>query len=376
MKKSVPEVRIVRKVLLEEPGKLPIELPSGRVHLTHFHEAKPRPTAWLIDGLIPEDSCVVMGGQEKAGKTWLCFDIAIALATRGRVLDRWRATRSGRTLIVSPEGSPNARCNRLYGLCWGRKVAPEAVGPLLPIWPGRIDLHSKESMGQLRATLEAEQPDLLVIDPFVTATSGLDENTAGDMQAVLNQIRDLREFSRGMSIVVTHHESKRAGMRSPLQSLRGSSTLGAWLDGLIRVQRESDDAASPRRVDVEHRDNAPADPAGFTLEFTDGKVKDVQTVRLRTCDPPAPHGGTRRRTGENHERLVSLIIRHPGKYDATAAGKLLNLEAKRSQRLAKDLCEQDRLRRSGGKLIPGRKADRSGDSRPGSSVAVSKRRHP
>jgi len=277
------------------------------IELFWLHGGRPRPTEWLIGGILPIDACVIIGAEEKTGKTWLALELALALACKGSVLGRWEARRQARTLLVSPEGSREGLRRRFYGLCWGQGVDPEAAGAWIPVWPDRIDLRNEHHIVAIQAAIHELTPDLLVIDPLVTATNGADENDAGAMQAVLNTIRDIQRTRPGMSVVVTHHLNKSHADRSPWHALRGSSALGAWADGLISMRRESDESLAPRRVDIWHRDEPSPEPAGFTLEFGRSPVDCVAAVRLEPCDAFRKGKGPASGKEQRHAAILEVL---------------------------------------------------------------------
>lgn len=261
------------------------ELPVEHVdlpELIYFSAAAPSPTDWLIGGLLPTQSCVLIGAEEKTGKTWLVFEIALCLAAGRAVIGRWSARRRGITLLISPEGSRGGMMRRLHGLCHGKGIDPHDIGRSLPIWPGRLSLANADHVACLHKTIAAIRPDLLVIDPLVTATDGAEENDAGAMQAHLNTIRGLQQSHADLTIIVTHHLSKGNKERSAWHALRGSSAVGAWADGLITLRRTSESAVAPRRIDVWHRDDPSPPPGGFVLQFDhdNGPAAGVPSVRL------------------------------------------------------------------------------------------------
>ena len=53
--------------------------PRSRLKVRYMGDKPPEPTRWVIGGLLPEGACLILGAEEKTGKSWLAFDIAIAL---------------------------------------------------------------------------------------------------------------------------------------------------------------------------------------------------------------------------------------------------------------------------------------------------------
>ena len=259
------------------PGPFPVR----------FLTEPPTKTRWLIGGLLPAGGCAIIGAEPKAGKTWITFDMALALATGRKVLGRWQVEGVGKTLFYSPESGWNARTLRLWGLCWGRGLDPHNIAPMLPFIDARLDLAREAHIAQLTATVAEHEPRLLVIDPLVSAHLGLDENVSGDVMKVLNPLRDLTTAHPDTAILVVHHHGKGARDRTRNAGLRGSSAIGGWWDTLITLRRADDDSAAPRRLDIEHRDAPAPAPGGFQLATGPAdEDPDLSWFRLESCDPP------------------------------------------------------------------------------------------
>jgi len=278
--------------------------PSG-LPVRYLNDGPPSPTAWVVDGLIPEESCLLLGAEEKTGKSWLAFDLAVCLVAGMKLLGRWEPVRTGPVLIYSPEGSWAARKQRLWGLCWGRQLDPMKVLAHVGFISARLNLADEGSLVELRHTIRTVRPSLLIIDPLITAVIGADENEAGQMQPVLNSVRDLIEESAGMSVLVAHHLSKSHRDRSSFHSLRGSSALGAWSDGLISLRRDIDEENQSRWMSVEHRDAPSPTPSGWTLEAGE-HTGQLNWYRLEPCS--APDVSSRRKPGRalNTKKLAAV----------------------------------------------------------------------
>jgi hypothetical protein len=272
--------------LLAKAKETPEWTAPAPVTLKYFHNIAPEPTKWIISAVVPEESCLLLGSEEKSGKTWLLLELAIALAAHRPALGLWHPTRQGTSLVVSPEGARLGLSNRLHGLCWGKSIAASDVGPKIPLWPGKLDLTDSIQVAQLRSTIEYLRPDLLMLDPLITMLGKTDENSSNEMQPLLDVIRSLLGSSHGMSIVVSHHLNKGKDGQSPWAALRGSSALGAWADGLVTIKRETEEADAVRKLNVWHRDGASPAQVRFRLVFdpSGGPVPGVPSVVLdRDC---------------------------------------------------------------------------------------------
>ena len=60
---------------------------------------------WLIDKLIPELTCGIIGGASGVRKTWLLLDIATSVASGKKVVGNFSTLSSGNVLYVAGEES-------------------------------------------------------------------------------------------------------------------------------------------------------------------------------------------------------------------------------------------------------------------------------
>lgn len=311
-----------------------------------YLDTPPTPTRWLVGGLIPEESCVVLGAEEKKGKSWLAFLLAICVATGTRLLGRFEPRRTGPVLIYSPESGWNARTQRVWGLCLGLGLDPREVCRSIPFVAGRLDLATERSLADLRATIAQVEPVLLVLDPLITCYLDRDENSSGEVQPVLNGIRDLTSAAPGLSVLLAHHLGKGNRERGPFAGLRGSSALGAWSDGLISLRAESDEWDATRRLDAVHRDAPSPTPVGFRIVTVSGEEGEPDRYRLLPVE--APEIGARKPRPETQKRrnqLCAEVCARPGEYTAETLAKRFNLGVRTTQGDIEALIDTKRLER-------------------------------
>jgi hypothetical protein len=113
---------------------------------------------------------------------------------------------------------------------------------------------------------------LLILDPLVRLHR-IDENSAGEMSALLGELRALQR-EHHVAIALVHHVRKNGSARGQDgQSLRGSGDLHAWGDSNLYLRRRDGQIA----LTIEHR-SAPAPPPCM-LALADGA-----DVHLRVVD--------------------------------------------------------------------------------------------
>jgi len=286
----------------EAEGVAPLEV-------VYLHDRPPKAPTWLVRDILAPESCCLLAAAQKSGKTWWTFLLAICLAT-GRPFFGREVRQTGRVLLYTPESGWEARRRRLWGLCWGLDLDPREVLQHIPIVRERVNLTAPEHCQRLAATIRLIDPVVTVVDPFVAAAAGIDENSAGEVQPVLDQLRDIAA-GPGRALVLAHHHNKVQG-GSVASNVRGSTAFGGWWDTLVTVRRQDQDRwDSPRRLDYEHRDARAPDPMGFNI--------------LAVAHPDAPQGCTAFRLEQ---------IEAPGMVSGCGVGKGGKQHAEKARRVA------------------------------------------
>lgn len=236
-------------------------------HISHVEPQSPE-QAWLVEHLLVCQACAVTGGAPKLGKTWLCCELAYAVATGTPALGRYAVPRRGNVVFFGAEDEPSAIRARFDGIARARGVSLDDTSLyLLDVTQLRID--RPEDLARLRGTIEAQQPVLVVLEPFVRIAR-VDENSASEVSAVLGELRAIqREFKT--AILLAHHMRKSASGHKGYQ-LRGSGDFAAWHDSAHYLSGCPDDLT----LHVEHR-GAPA-PDPFRLRLVKGESPHLEIV--------------------------------------------------------------------------------------------------
>lgn len=195
----------------------------------------PRPS-WLVDGLIERDALVALSGAPASFKSFLIFDILLALAT-GR---DWhgRATMASPALIVAGEGR-GGLSRRFHA--WAVENEVDLSKALIGVSRFAASILDDEGFAFLVA--EAKQyvrswgrcPGLIVVDTLNRNFGPGDENSTADMTKFWQRCDQLKRVFPGTTVVVVHHVGHGNTNRS-----RGSSVIGGTVDAEIVLTREYD----------------------------------------------------------------------------------------------------------------------------------------
>jgi hypothetical protein len=269
----------------------PKTLPVRRVA-----DVKPRSEEerWLVRSLWLRSAVGVVGGLPKCFKTWFAIELCWATASGEKALGRFEVEQSGPVLVFLAEDDPPAMRARFDAVAKARGTELADL-PISFIDVATLLLDDASQLADLRRTIEHHRPRLLVLDPFVRLVRRVDENSAGEVSAVLGELRKLqRDFD--VAVVLVHHMRK-ARSAHPGQQLRGSGDFAAWCDSAVYLTRRDEE----RVVTVEHRSAAPPDP--FRLQLV---VEPHPHLELTQA--PASNVLEQRQDGTGLERAILELL--------------------------------------------------------------------
>lgn len=265
----------------------------------------PRP-AWLIEGLLVQNSIATLYGPSGTGKTFVAVDLAMRLALG---MDWYgRPIAQGPVAYIACEDGEGVGY-RVDGWCRHHKVDIETlrgVGKLVASAANLRDLSEVASLVTALNTMP-QRPKLVVIDTLAWAMTGGDENSTQDVMQVMKAAKLLHE-TLGCTVLIVHHTRKSDEVERGSSSLRAASYTMLKLTGEETIRLEVDkqkggakgDPVSFRRVTV--RMGGPentvmfnttcaieqvrsTDPAGVDLAESESKLLGVMHASFDIDEP-------------------------------------------------------------------------------------------
>ena len=249
------------------------------------------PLAWRVRGVLPAEGVAAVYGPSGSGKSFLCLDLAAAIACG----ERWFGCRVKAAPVVyaALEGEAGFR---LRVAAW-----EEAHGRPLPaslrlvLQPVRLT--EPQDVADLAAAVtSAGTGAVTIIDTLNAASAGLDENSSADMGRAIEACKSLQRATGGLVLLV-HHAGK-----DVTRGMRGHSSLHAALDAAVEVVREGE-----RRCwrTAKAKDASDDGEHGFRLEVVDLDVDEdgepvTSCVAVPDDSPPdltrsrLPRGGNQK----------------------------------------------------------------------------------
>lgn len=194
-------------------------------------------TQFVITGALPEQAIGFLVGRPEAGKSFLAYDAALAVA-RGRPWLGFDVPEPGRVLVLNYD-NPHTELGRRFlklGMTkddpiWFHSIAaaqpPEGLPALLRI---------PDSLYALMAVISRIRPSLVILDALRQAHT-LEERSSQDMAMVMACLRQMTQY--GASVLALHHlRKKQQGKEEDdAEAMRGSTEIEASADSIMLVRQ-------------------------------------------------------------------------------------------------------------------------------------------
>jgi putative DNA primase/helicase len=229
---------------------------SSKITWKTYDDLKVEPQSWLIQGLIPADSLVMLYGARGQGKTFLALDIAASVAS-GRAWLGCPVVQKGKVCYLLAE-RPEGIARRMAGWLQHTGATPDEIQNVFVADAGAIKIDDDDGVNKIVASIHSELKigstlldarsgqtpppaadclQLLVIDPMAAYMRGA-ENDAGETTKFMHCARRISAHF-GCSVLFVHHEGK--GNYNNSLGARGSSAIEAALDTILYLEPDKDD---------------------------------------------------------------------------------------------------------------------------------------
>jgi predicted transcriptional regulator len=257
------------------------------------------PPPELIEGILHTGSKLALGGNSKAFKTWTLLSLSLCVAAGAEWLGC--KTVEGKVLFVNFEIQPYA---------WQRRIAAVARAIKIELKEGQILLwnlrgHAADFRQLIPKIIErcrAEKFALIVLDPIYKLYGGTDENSAGDVAALLNAIEELATETGAAVAYGCHFAKGNAAGKEAIDRISGSGVFARDPDSLlIFTAHEEQDAFV---VEPILRNFAPIAPFvvrwKFPLMERDGELDPAKLKQIA--------GRKKRFDDSDLRKLLALIV--------------------------------------------------------------------
>jgi hypothetical protein len=210
----------------------------------------------VIQGILHRGAKMVLGGGSKTFKTWTLVDLALSVAAGTDWMGKF-PTKRGRVLYINLELQGAFFANRLRVVCEESQIALESGW--LTVWNLRgraADLSKLHPL--LLQQIGHERYVLIIIDPIYKLLGLRDENKAGDIASLLNEIESLAvETSAAVAFGAHYSKGNQAG-KEVIDRIGGSGVFVRDPDSILNFTRHEEEDCFT--VDATLRNHPPIKP--------------------------------------------------------------------------------------------------------------------
>ncbi len=218
------------------------------------------PVKWIIEDLLPQ-GCYVFAGRPKLGKSWLVLQLAEAVASGSKFLNK--NVTKGTSIILGLEDNLRRFKGRLKALDIDlAKLANLKIG---------TDLKRTENGGreQLEALLQQLEPRLVIIDTLARIrTAQTNKGGYSEDYNAIAPFQDLANKYECCILVVTHTRKSDAPSEDPLETITGTLGISGAAGGVLIL--EGNRSSSLFNLSLIGRDIADTDPLTIRKRSTGG----------------------------------------------------------------------------------------------------------
>lgn len=205
------------------------------------------PPKFIIPGLIPY-GITILASPPKFGKSWMCLDMAISVAT-GTPFMGMETNRDGVIYLALEDGDYRLQER-------GRKVANGREMPQNLLLVKQAPILTDGLLGQISSLVEKCQTNIgMIIIDTLQKVRGLAGKTEGVYGYDYRELGQLHQFAldRNLAVVLVHHLNKGGDDSDFVSRLNGSTGVSGAADSIItltRANRKSDET----RMSITGRD--------------------------------------------------------------------------------------------------------------------------
>ena len=258
-------------------GDLPRILP-GHEFMAAVEAEPPQ----LVDGVLHQGAKMVLGGPSKARKSWSLIDLMLSVSTGAT----WWGftTKRGRALYLNFELPAFALQHRLNAIATAKGLDDFTGFDLWNLRGHATDFSAliPKILGRIRDTGYA----LILIDPIYKGLGNRNENDAGDIASLLNEVEQLAAKSGAAVVFGAHFSKGNQSSKDPLDRIGGSGVFARDPDVILTMTPHKDEDAHV--IDLTLRALPPVKP--FVVRWADAIFiadRDADPEALKDAKSPA-----------------------------------------------------------------------------------------
>lgn len=255
----------------------------------------------IIKGFLHQGLKAVLGSGSKARKTWILIDAAISVAM-GLPFWKWETVK-GRVLYINFEIPRAFMRSRIAAVLRAKEIPEGQRLDFLDVWTLRgFAAPLNQLLAEIILRIKGGGYVLVVIDPIYKGLGGRDENAAGDISELCNELEKIAVQS-GAAVMYAAHFSK--GNQSAKEAIDRIAGSGVWTrdaDTIVTLTKHEEPDCFT--VDMIFRNLPEAKP--FVVKWEYPLMREQETMNPE--DLKAPTEAKRgRKTLATSDEIYSLL---------------------------------------------------------------------
>jgi hypothetical protein len=186
----------------------------------------------IVYHLLHQGSKMIVGGTSKGRKTMALIDLALSVATG----TPWWGfnTRRGAICYINFEIQEGFFWYRVNEICQRKEIAP--ASGMFYAWNLRGRAEGIERLlEEILSVLKQVPFVLIIIDPIYKALGGRDENRAGDVASMLNEIEKIAVRTEAAVAFGAHYSKGNQAMKESIDRIGGSGVFARDPDTILTM---------------------------------------------------------------------------------------------------------------------------------------------
>jgi RecA-family ATPase len=262
----------------------------------------------LVEGVLHQGAKMVLGGPSKARKSWSLIDLLLSVATG----TPWWGfpTRRGRALYLNFELPAFALQYRIHRIAAAKQISDFTNFDIWNLRGHATDFSAliPKILGRIRDTGYS----LILIDPIYKGLGARNENDAGDIASLLNEVEQLVSKSGAAAVFGAHFSKGNQAGKESIDRIGGSGVFARDPDVILTMTPHEEDDAHV--IDLTLRALPPVKP--FVARWCESifiadRNADPAQLKAPQAPPKSDKAKTTYKMGSAADRYASAVETMP-----------------------------------------------------------------
>ena len=262
----------------------------------------------LVDGILHQGAKMVLGGPSKARKSWSLIDLMLSVSTGSP----WWGfpTLRGRSLYLNFELPAFALQYRINRIAAAKEISDFTGFDIWNLRGHATDFSAliPKILGRIRDTGYS----LILIDPIYKGLGARNENDAGDIASLLNEVEQLATKSGAAAVFGAHFSKGNQAGKESIDRIGGSGVFARDPDVILTMTPHAEDDAHV--IDLTLRALPPVKP--FVVRwcesiFITDRNADPAALKAPQVNPKSEKAKATYKMGSAADRYASAVETMP-----------------------------------------------------------------